>query len=442
MIILPGAIPSPTAAEFANFPSNLVSLRTSIANSSGESFNDLTRYAVSLEHYIEELFKFVKNDVGVADVANVGSGTSSIIITLSPRPWSNLKSDEDKKLKLLKREDKPKPSPWSLKLELELSLIVISLVYTKIGSELTSELIESTADSNDTEVAEKWKLVVNYYKKSTSFLLLGHQININGTGPKVDTMTYTFLQKINNISIQMSVLAKSSWITRNNFNYNESLTTKNNGMLSRVAIYILDELKSCLNILPCFSSSSDIRLIFDDWYDYLTMIQKYVSAYSGMFLAIEYYQKDKLGHAIGLVNFSLLTLQSKKMSELKPKQGKILSKFKSKLSNRKNDHYITNLQSITTLNVNKSIFQDTPGIVLKDLSFLFDQLVQLHLKFTKENNNLKFDTITDWQDISKDSKWPIGQEVPAVPIKPYLPAAFEAPHNGLKESYTGKGSYF
>lgn len=439
MIILPGPIPSPTTAELVLFPSHLVSMRTSIANSSGDNYNDLTRYAFNLEQYIEEVFTFTKNDAGITDLSQIGPHTSSIIIMQSRSPWTHLKSDE-KKLKLHK--EAPKPLLWSLKLELELALIVISLVYTKIGSELTSELIESTADSNDSEVADKWKLVVNYYKKSNSFLEVANQINTTGSGAKVETLTYAFLQKINNISIQMSVLAKSSWVTRNNFNYNESFTTKYNGMLSRVAIYTLDELKSCLNLLPCFNSSTDIRLVYDDWYDYLLMIQKYVSAYSGMFLAIEYYQKDKLGHAIGLVNFSLLTLQSKKMSELKPKQGKILNKFKSKLSNRKNDHYITNLQSITTLKVNKSIFQDTPGIVLKDLSFLFDQLVQLHLKFTKENNNLKFDTITDWQDISKDSRWPIGQEVPTVPIKPYIPASFDTTQTGLKDNYTGKGSYF
>ena len=130
------------------------------------------------------------------------------------------------------------------------------------------------------------------------------------------------------------------------------------------------------------------------------------------FYRIEKYQQDSIGQAIGLINFGLLSLQSKNLNEVNPKQGKLLTKFKSKVSARKNEQYIKDLQSITTLNIDKSVFQESSGIILKDLTFLFDQLIQLHLKFTKENNNIKFDTISAWQDIDKDSKWPLGSSIP------------------------------
>ena len=59
--------------------------------------------------------------------------------------------------------------------------------------------------------------------------------------------------------------------------------------------------------------------------------------------------------------------------------------------------------------------------MLGDLSLLFDQIVLLHLKFTKENDNLNFEAVASWKDTRADLKWPLGAKIPVSPPKQYLP---------------------
>lgn len=441
MIILPNALPAPKAnsIDSSSLESSLMTKRASLTDSTSENFNDLIRYLLKLEEYLEGLFIYVKKQANCEIVDDTGEFMSTCILG-EGIPWSNLVLENSDIKEVLKKR---KPIQWSLAHEIEVILLVISLMYTKLGSELTNELIELQEADEGTD--EKWKQVINYHKKAIASTMFGAKIcSITNIESSVNERIFTFMDKISNISIQMSILAKSSWINRNSFNSTETFETNSNGTLSRVSIYVLNELNDCMNLLIDLNGSltTRINLNYKDWKDYLSIIQKYTTAYAGLFLSIEYYQKDKLGDALGLINFSLVSLQSKKLSELKPKQGKILSKFKSKLTLHKNDQYISNIHSVTTLNVNKSAFQESSGVILKDLSFLFDLLIQLHLKFSKENDNLKFDTVTDWQDISKDTKWPLGCKIPVSDIKMYEPISFRQSTGLLKENYTGRGSYY
>lgn len=202
---------------------------------------------------------------------------------------------------------------------------------------------------------------------------------------------------------------------------------------------------SCINLVRELDSneSNHYRLHYDGWIDYLSVVRQYATAYAGLFLSIEYYKKDSLGHAIGLINFSLLSLQSKSMAEIKPSKMKILNRFKTKVASKRNEHFVQNLNSVTSLRIDKSVFLDLSGLVLEDLKLLFDQLVQCHLKYTKENDNLKFEPVVDWKDVHGDSRWPFGNKIPVSTIEMYSPKVL-LPHQAdtLKKDFTGRGSYF
>ncbi|KAK6455105.1 uncharacterized protein RJT20DRAFT_54777 [Scheffersomyces xylosifermentans] len=451
MIVLPNTPPLPTAFKSSSsLPPSLQGSRASLAVPTLSSYHDSIRYAVNLEHYLEEIIRYVYNEVGTTELSSLASFSAKTTIVESPDlPWSNIQyknTTETKKRDKLNNVFKSKSNTnytWTLENEVEMVLVAISFVYNKIGSELTNELIDSdTTPSTIQELNEKWKQVVNFYKKAISYTLFGAQLNVIAS-ESLNATIYTFLQKVSEINIQMSILAKSSWINRNEFEATETFTTTNNGTLCRVAIYILNELRTVKGLLVDLESSSQISLNYKYWQEYLTIIEKYASSYAGFFLAVENYQQEKLGQAIGLVHFSLLNLQSKSVGT---DSKKLKDKFKTKISTRRNEHLLSNLNSISTLDINKSVFNEKSGIVLNDISYLFDQLIRLNLKLEKENNTLKFDEIVKWQEINKDSKWPLGNKIPVSDIKTYDPVSLvtgaSAPGDSTPKEYSGRGAYY
>lgn len=414
MIILPDTPPTPTSAVSSELPSHLTTSRAALSTNAANR-NDLVRYLVSLEEYLDSVFSHLAEKAG-PEPTLVAKLASSIPVSASV-PWENVAYS--------KKAFKSNEAPWTLQNDIDVAIAAVSLVYTALGSELSNELIETDPSSESTErTNEKWKKAINYYKKAISYASYGTGCTRIGDEQALNPTIFIFLSKIAAIGIQMSILSKSCWLNRNTYNEYDTFKTENNGTLSRVAIYILEELRGAQSILNNLTANQQFNLNYTNWKEYLTVIEKYATAYAGLFLSIDYYQHDKIGQAIGLVNFSLLALQSKKLADIKPKKGKILTRFKTKLSSHRNDLYISNLESITTLKVNKSVFKEKSGIVLKDLSFVFDLLIQLHLKFTKENDNLKFDKVVDWQDVNADSKWPLGSKIPVSDIPVYVPEIF------------------
>lgn len=442
MIILPNTPPLATLykTETGIFSPGLNSTRASLCGASSDTYNELVRYVVDLKDYVEDLFTFSTSKVSTGFTIEelVEYTTSYKIVSDGTIPWLNVKFtnpiDKQTIAKNLVKLKGPK-GDWYLFNEIEMSLASAAFVYIRLGAELVNELIEEeeTIDNSMAEINEKWKQVIAFYKKAISFVRLGIDINAKYNGENhLSGNLFVLIEKIASISIQMSILSKSSWINRNSFNENETFKTTNNGALCRVAIYILEELKNCKNLICDIEGNNNylVELNTNNWTEYLTVIEKYANAYAGLFLSIETYQQNKLGQAIGLLNYCLVNLQSKKVNEINPSKIKILSKMKSKISGKKNESYIKNLESITTLNLKNSLFSDKSGIILKDLSYLFDQLILLHLKFTKQNDNLVFDKVTNFQDIQKDSKWPLGAKIPVSDIVTYTPKAFSNDSKG------------
>ncbi|KAK6463502.1 hypothetical protein DFJ63DRAFT_338527 [Scheffersomyces coipomensis] len=373
-------------ASSNDFPAHLISLRASLNNTSITNYNESVRFAISIEQYLEEILQFARTESGKDDLMGVKMFAAKLPIASGSIPWSHVhigpvkdKIQDLKKKLTIKRPGSNDTTEsihnirWTLLNEIELVLISIAFIYIKVGSELTNEIIDEEY-SNQQESNEKWKQVVNLFKTSISYSLFGISLKSH------NATLYTFVNKVAEVCIQMSILSKSSWINRGQFNENEAFQTTNNGTLARVAVYVNNEIRSLKNMIVELQASNNIQLDSSHWIEYLNIIEKYSQAYTGLFLSIENYQQDKLGHAIGLVHFSLLSLQSKRVDES-------TNKLKNKILNKRNDNLLNKLNSLSTLDINKSIFNSSQ-ITLNDMSYLFDQLIKLNLKFEKENNNL------------------------------------------------------
>ncbi|KAI3403147.2 hypothetical protein KGF56_004036 [Candida oxycetoniae] len=457
MIVLPHTPPIPIQLKEPGsvLPSHLLALRAALHVPQLSTSNESIRYVVNLEEYLEAIVELTsQND------ANRAVFSSNI-------PWNDLSKTGFKQF-FNTVTKKVVLAKWTLANELRMTLISIGLIYMRIASDLLNETINIELDipeKKPQEYSENWKQIVNLYKKSISFFMYGDSIEPNqGSLAKgalrVNATLFSFLMKISEISIQMSILAKFLWINRLSFNYNEQVTTENNVTLAKVAIYCMNELEVVQNLLKTLiqsagkKSEADTELLnldYTDWEDYLKLVKRYVSAYAGFFLAIQHYREDKLGNALGLIQFSLLTLQSKQ--EVKPGNDSMLSrkvtlrKLRNKVAHRKHADILQSLNSISTLDLNNSAFNDKSGIVLNDLTYLYDQLIKLNLKLTSENDNLKFDNIVHWSSVGNDAKWPIGCKIPVSKIEPYKPKKEEASTAAAaaasdNDTYTGRGSYF
>lgn len=447
MIVLPNTpctpklLKTPAEKSAVVLSAKTFSSRASISTSLPANHAELTQYMLRLEQYLENIFDDIVPQSQSKTISDVAvTALKSIMCTNIP--WTNVVvSKTAKPLRLQKLVVE-----WTIASEIVATIITKAEVYMQLAADLMNDLIEEDYSDSEgvlsKELDQKWRLVAEYYKSAILLTAFGGKfqeaaISLDPSNLLFNPSSFALFDKICNIGIQMSILCKSSWLNRATFSSKDSFTSSNNGVLCRVAIWIFNEVLACQNIITELGKPGTefLGLNYDKWPEYLNVFFKYVTAYSGLFLSIENYQKSRLGEAIGLINFSLLTLQSKNLGEAK-KRG--FGKIKNKLSGRKNENFITNLESVTSLDIDKSVFLELSGAVLSDLSLLFDQLVLLHLKFSKENDNLRFDTVADWKDTRADLKWPLGAKIPVSPPKEYLPKALGSLSNATNQ----RAAYF
>lgn len=442
MLVLPDTPPfangwNPVAGT--PFLSQLSHLRSSIDGLPVASYNDAVRLASQLEEYLEGIFQLIAHTQDLTKLIDTATFSLALVVC-NEIPWEYVVSSAPKRHDLKFRK-KPEGCAWSLACEIQTVVVSISLAYIRLGAEVNNELIEM---DSSTELDDKWKMVTNFYKKALAMAAFGSEFSEYSSTPQLDSRIFLLLNAVASIGLQTSILCKFSALQRHMYNDQDKFSDDNNATLCRVSIWCLDEIKKCQRLVEeILNPTNDFYgLKTDKWNHYLSLATRYTSAYAGFFLSIEYYQKQDLGKAIGLVNFSLLALQSKNLPG--ERDGtRILSKVKHKLAGRGNEHYISNLQSTTTLALDKSAFRALLGIVLKDLALLFDMLVQCRLKYSKENDNLRFDTVVNWQDIHADSKWPLGSKIPVSKLEPYYPKSLKQDsYDSIKLDYSGRGNYF
>lgn len=408
MLVLPNTPPLPFSSEFTDsFSASLHGKRSGLINIEAKNLSDSVRFVTELESYLKDLVNHLVTLLSLANETEF-SKTAAELVVCNSIPWKSLRFPSKKSFNLKSPKDDLK---WTYLDETIAVLLSVSLINIKLAADLSNELIDTEVNA---ETVHKWKQVVNFYKWAYSYSMFGQKIV---TDSLFHNLTFTLVDKILDISIQMSILSKSSWINRNS---DEPTQLNNNGTLARVAIFIADELKNLKNLITSFTSN--VSLDSSSWLDYLSIIERYNTAYACEFLSIEYYQQNKLGQAIGLIEFSLLTLQCKNMGESNSKISKVLNKVQLK----KGESILKKLSSISSLRVDKTMFNEKSGVILNDLSYLFDELIKLRFKYTKENNNLVFDQVVSWKDINKDSKWPTACKIPVTAIEPFDPFSMDA----------------
>lgn len=426
MIVLPNTPPAPRPlnVQSSELPPHILALRATIDSSPPTHHAESVRYVMKLQEYLESIFSFLAAESGNRDVSVLADKAAQCELGTAV-PWTNVKP-----------EKLGKTGKWTLANEILVAIVAASFMYTRLGAELANELIEGTdLEGQD----QKWKAVSAHYKNAIGLCLFGAQFRAVCVGePLLSLQVFILLDQVCNVGIQMLLLCKALWLNRMSFTASDTFESSNNGVLCRVAIWVLEEIKNCQNLTKDMQKSSHSALIgssknvatlelnYDNWSTYLAILEKYASSYAALFLSIEYYQKNKLGHAIGLVNYALLSIQSKNTAAQKPSKAHLVARIKNKLAEKRNERYISNLQSITSLRIDKSVFLDSSGVVLNDLNFVFDQLILFRLKLQKENDNIKFDTVVDWLDVHTDSKWPLGCKIPVSAVADFVPRALES----------------
>lgn len=410
MIVLPNTPPTPRPGASLALPR--LSPNTLLLRSLGSTPGP-AQAILALQRYVDAMF----SDLAGADLQSMALTAALASVEVEHVPWIGVLS---KKHRL-----GSKPVIWSVSCEISVALVAVALLYVQLGAALVNSAIESHPADKSASSNHQWLQIGEHYRSALAYCRCAAEFGalLEASSPvHLNPALYALIDRVCQIGIQTATLCKFSAANRVSFAENETLVSSSNGVLCRVAIWVMNEVKSCQNIVAEFDSSpansNRLDLDYSRWLQYLSVYHKYASAYAGLFLAIEHYHKNELGLAIGLLNFSLVSLQSKDLGN-----KKTFSRLRSKLKGKLGDAYIANLQSVTLLNIDKSVFLDLSGAILNDLTFLFDLLVLLRVKFTKENDNLKFDAVVDWRDILSDLKWPLGAKIPVSEVKPFVPNA-------------------
>ena len=403
MLVLPNTpVPKNTSIAIASLTTQRASTILPLSN-----YNECIKYTAMLEEYILTLLKLDQSQKLCGEV-----------------PWTNISSSSPQ---------------WSVMDEIQTAVYSMALVYIRVGSELANQLIERDPSlENDSE----WRLVAEAYRTSILFAKFGESIsNEDALNPDLNTFgdsSYNFplVVMLAEISSQMAILAKFSWVNRSSLiEYNDVAKNSNNGTLARVAIYVVSELGVVSNLVAPAPKQSFVSKFTNKteadpeishtktpnttaWPHYLSIVTRYSSAYAAMFLLIENYQQNKIGHALGLVRFALIKLQSK-YTISGDKKGRLekIRGIREKIVSKRNEQLLKRLSALLTLDMDKLVFGG--DVVLNDLSYLFDLLIQLNVKYEKENSMLGFEEVVDWKDIEGDTKWPMGAKIPMSKVEPW-----------------------
>lgn len=374
------------------------------------------QYLLALSNYIDSLFQSLVNLHGTTDLEQLAGHAADVILGELPQ-WLNIQVT---KLARFKFKDAETPQ-WTLAAEIAVALAALALAYFQVGTDLTNDLIDA-CDSSDA----RWRQVGEHYKTGGSVAAFAATFTAPVSGPGLPPPTlWALIGKLAAVCTQLALLCKAAAENRAQFSQSESFTSRNNGVLCRVAVWVLEEVKSCRQLAralaepPKGKGDCFAEVEGKAWARYFDLVQRYVAAYAALFLSIDQYQQNRMGHAIGLVNYGLVALQCKTIERQKG-----LRRLVGKIGARRNENFVLNLQSVSELDIDRLVFLGLA--MVHDLLFLFDLLVLLHLKFSKENDNLHFDTVVDWKDMGSDSKWPLAACVPVSAGRPYCPEPLQS----------------
>lgn len=297
------------------------------------------------------------------------------------------------------------PLEWTGDDEKGLVLANVGFAYVILGLLLAKQMLESGQD--------QWKGVVDLYKKALAVASLGTT--------KFGKSGFAVLQTVADVLLQLLVVAKQSYTARTTDVHG---TNAASGMLSRASIYAATQLGSLQQGLP---NNGPVVAYFE-------AAVRYARAYAAYYTAIDHYNQQKIGHALGLLQLGLIALQGRKSVVDEPSLS--LSKPKSKLMelrrDRKNDKVVKKLRPV----ISKKIDHNVPV----DAQELLDLILLLQQSYIRENDTLSFQEVVDWRVIEDNAQWPLGKPIPLLGLPEYVPGKQKQVKAALL--YSGQGAYY
>lgn len=370
-----------SSSEDPHFLKEILLQRLAISTNNG----NISQLISTLEDYLNIIYSNIINSQEI-DYLQVLVFSETIIFHESI-PW-NLPFTKNKK------------QTWKLSNEIIIVLINLVLSYNQRSSEIIAKALDPEENKilSEKELQQLWLNSFKLYKKSLLYINF-LKLNNNETNSIFET-SINFIEFINHLtlsSIQLTFLSKSIWTLKS---LNFDLNLKNNlnfSTLSRIAIFIKDEIKLMVNSLKSENVNSS-------WLLFLENLNQLVNSYIGTLLSIENYKLDQIGKSIGFLNMAIESLSKKSTDndefENDSKLKKKLLTLKKKLDKPK-----------STLKLNNKIIESFNPCLKQSTADLFELIKILNLKYNLENNNLKFDQILNSVELFKNHL-PTGRSVP------------------------------
>lgn len=382
MIQLPNTPFNPTTIQSgANTVSEpwinqIINKRVSLDTSSNYSSRIST-----LENYLNFIYGQALNQDGITNYQQVIEYSKKYIISCSI-PWN---------LPITKHHQ----HQWTLEDEIIIVVINLSISYNSRSSELIGGLLSSNSEIESEKI---WLSCFKMLKKALQFINFLKTIdNDNGIIFETSNSFINFISCLIQSSSQLNFLIKTIWSLKKleyDITLNDSI---NYSTLSRISISIKDEIKQMINILKINN------IEYNQWQSCLDGLIKYINGYIGVLLSIENYKQDKIGISIGFLEFSKENITRKSSNEEDEDDDEEDSKFKKKMSmfkkKIKSAEKLKKLKTKSKFKLNKQIQSCLSSTLEQNLIDLFELLKVLDLKYTIENDNLKFDEIPSIQSL-------------------------------------------
>jgi len=386
------------------------------------NISDYTLFTSQLETYLNFIYKHIQysgNDSGNYNSGNytdVIHQSANIIISNETIPWI-LPS-------IINNKHKHQLS-WSLKDEIIIVIINLTISYALKAKEIIHPIITNEINEiNISPIQSLWVNCFKIFKKSLQYINFITKNNsiIDSNCFETSNLFINFINHYINVSIQSTFLIKTTF-TLKNLDFDIMIDNSiNYSTISRISIYIKNELNNMLNILKNHDNNknnNNKNHHFALWIKEIEILIKYFNAYIGVYLSIENYKQDKIGKSIGFLNYSIENISKKSEDDENNNidKNKKIDLFKKKLqfpnkSNNNNNN--NNKKKPLKLKLNNNLInslQKNQYLIFKDIENLFQLINLLNLKYNLENNNLKFDEIPNSIQLIKNYL-PSGRSVP------------------------------
>ncbi|VEU23337.1 DEKNAAC104470 [Brettanomyces naardenensis] len=306
-------------------------------------------------------------------------------------PWSNY------------RIAKEHLSKWTVYDEIVMAVISACLTY----NQLTIQNLEEYSLQEEQLTDEAWRKANNLLKQSFSLL--------NAFSPGVDDPSHSvnlnYVFQLNTALIQLMVVMKNLFLTYHEIDAQFGAFDKlpaNLGTYRKILIFIYNK----FSVLGSLHSGFTHDRSFQNYKHFLQALYCYYSA-------AEYYKKNEMGLALGLVEYGLQSVIER--DPIRSKLG--IQRKKKKVKDKK----LLEGEIKLAREFHKN---DFPVLLQRVLVIVAKLLRILYVKFDKMNSSLNFDRVVEPMEIEQNylftsANLPSGLQVPLANVMEYVPNCLE-----------------